>query len=58
MRRTTLADELSEVRLTLARLKRRERELELLLVQDEPLGAPQRPGWPIQRVAMADRHPH
>jgi hypothetical protein len=58
MHRKTLADELAEVRLTLAQLKRRERQLEVLMDQDDALGAPVRPGWPIQRVSGAGNHPH
>jgi hypothetical protein len=54
----SLAEELAEVRLTLARLKRRERQLELLLAQAEPQASNLRPGWPIQRVGAVDSHPH
>lgn len=58
MRQKSLAEELAEVRQTLARLKRRERQLELLLEQTEPQANTLRPGWPIQRVGAADSHTH
>lgn len=58
MRLQNLAEELAEVRLTLARLKRRERQLELLVDQGEAHMTAPRPGWPIQRANLAARHTH
>jgi hypothetical protein len=58
MRQQNLAEELAEVRLTLARLRRRERLLEHLVEQAEPAKARLRPGWPIQRTIPAEANTH
>ena len=58
MRQKSHAEELAEVRLTLASLRRRERQLELMVEQGELQTAVWRPGGAIQRVGRTGAHPH
>lgn len=55
MRHKTLAEELADIRMTLRRLQRRERQLEAQLGETSEGTAVSRPGWPIQRLG-ADHH--
>ncbi len=51
MHRPSLADELDGIRVEIARLQRREAQLQkALLRRIVPDTPPQRPGWPIRRI--------
>jgi hypothetical protein len=52
----TPADELIELRAMIARLKRREAHLALMVEIGKPAVIVPRPGWPIARQGVAARH--
>lgn len=51
MTRQTLADELLDLRRQIARLQRRQAQIERALAEADAEKPPRRPGWPIHRIA-------